>query len=73
MTREGGEGNRCGDQGFDIRPERERLSLPPACQGNNAGFRVCPGPVPDGRQAEQGCKAASYWAMARRRSANLAR
>lgn len=36
----------CGDDWFDIRIRKDRLSLPPACRYNNVGFRVCLTPVP---------------------------
>lgn len=31
----------CGDEWFDTRLRKERLSLPPASRYNNVGFRVC--------------------------------
>ena len=37
----------CGDDWFDIRRQKDRLSLPPASRYNNVGFRVCLTPVPD--------------------------
>jgi formylglycine-generating enzyme required for sulfatase activity len=36
----------CGDDWFDARIQKDRLSLPPASRYNNVGFRVCLTPVP---------------------------
>ncbi len=37
----------CGDEWFDTRLRKERLSLPPASRYNNVGFRVCLTPAAD--------------------------
>lgn len=47
-------GNWCGDQWFDMRLRKDRLSLPPDCRYNNVGFRVCLSPSPDGEGAGEG-------------------
>lgn len=36
----------CGDDWFDARIRKDRLSLPPSSRYNNVGFRVCLTPVP---------------------------